>query len=61
MGRSQKLTITLPNSMIKQIDLERGDISRSRFILRLIEVSSRFKKEKVIQRKLNFAPSGVKL
>jgi hypothetical protein len=36
----QKFTtkgLSLPNEWIKRIDFERGDISRSRFLLRLVE------------------------
>ena len=29
--------LSLPNEWIKRIDLERGDISRSKFLLRLVE------------------------
>lgn len=35
--------ISLPNDIAKQIDELRGDVSRSRFILRLIEKELRYK------------------
>jgi metal-responsive CopG/Arc/MetJ family transcriptional regulator len=36
---------SLPTEMLKQIDYERGDISRSRFILRLLETAYGVKKK----------------
>jgi metal-responsive CopG/Arc/MetJ family transcriptional regulator len=30
-------SINLPEKLVKKIDKERGDVSRSRFILRLLE------------------------
>jgi len=45
VDQSEKLTITLPNSVIKRIDIERGDVTRSRFFLRLIQGYYTFKEE----------------
>jgi hypothetical protein len=33
------ITITLPEKIVNKIDCERGDINRSRYILRLLEQS----------------------
>jgi hypothetical protein len=32
-----EVTYSLPKEIVKRIDAERGDVSRSRFVLRLIE------------------------
>jgi hypothetical protein len=32
-----KLGITIPKTMLRQLDTERGDVPRSTFILRLLE------------------------
>lgn len=32
-----KLGITLPKSIVQKIDIERGDVARSRYILRAIQ------------------------
>ena len=37
MDKTVKLGITLPKSIIQRIDKKRGDIPRSRYILRSIE------------------------
>jgi metal-responsive CopG/Arc/MetJ family transcriptional regulator len=37
MDKTVKLGITLPKSIIQKIDKKRGDIPRSRYILRSIE------------------------
>jgi metal-responsive CopG/Arc/MetJ family transcriptional regulator len=37
MDKTIKLGITLPKSLVQQIDRLRGDIPRSRYILRAIE------------------------
>lgn len=37
MLRYKSTGISLPSELLKKIDTERGDISRSRFLLRLIE------------------------
>jgi len=34
---SISVTLTLPESIIHRIDTDRGDVNRSRFILRLLE------------------------
>jgi metal-responsive CopG/Arc/MetJ family transcriptional regulator len=39
MQVSQSVGISIPVSLLKRIDSERGDISRSRFFLRMIEKS----------------------
>ncbi len=39
MQVSQSVGISLPVSLLKRIDSERGDIPRSRFFLRMIESS----------------------
>jgi metal-responsive CopG/Arc/MetJ family transcriptional regulator len=36
--------IYLPKEIVKKIDMERGDVNRSRYILRLIE-TGQYKKE----------------
>lgn len=38
MDKTVKLGITLPKSIIQRIDKKRGDIPRSRYILRSIEI-----------------------
>jgi hypothetical protein len=35
--RTRKIAITLPKSILQKIDNERGDIPRSRYILRAVE------------------------
>ena len=47
MDKTVKLGITLPKSIIQRIDKKRGDIPRSRYILRSIEsyLGSSSKKE----------------
>jgi hypothetical protein len=37
MKRCESTGLSLPSDLLRRIDLERGDISRSRFLLRLIE------------------------
>jgi metal-responsive CopG/Arc/MetJ family transcriptional regulator len=37
MKRYNSTGLSLPNELIRKIDSERGDVSRSRFLLRLIE------------------------
>jgi hypothetical protein len=37
MSESTSLGISLPRSLVKRIDEERGDIPRSRFVLRIVE------------------------
>jgi metal-responsive CopG/Arc/MetJ family transcriptional regulator len=37
--QKNKIGISLPENVIQEIDMRRGDIARSRFILRLIESS----------------------
>jgi metal-responsive CopG/Arc/MetJ family transcriptional regulator len=37
MDKTVKLGITLPKSIIQRIDKKRGDVPRSRYILRAIE------------------------
>ncbi len=39
MQVSQSVGISLPVSLLKRIDSERGDIPRSRFLLRLLQLS----------------------
>ncbi len=41
MKESIGIGISLPKKIMAQIDSERGDVSRSRFLLRLIETSER--------------------
>lgn len=50
MDKTIKLGITLPESIVQQIEKLRGDIPRSRYILRAIEnyVSGRHAKERNI-------------
>lgn len=38
--------ISLPENVIEKIDMQRGDVTRSRFILRLIESSLNLKEAK---------------
>ena len=51
--KTEKLGITLPKSIVQKIDKERGDIPRSRYILRAIEnyLSSSTATTKVKKRK----------
>ena len=37
MKRYQSTGLSLPAKLMQKIDIDRGDISRSRFLLRLIE------------------------
>ncbi|HZI70842.1 MAG TPA: hypothetical protein VFD60_06740 [Nitrososphaeraceae archaeon] len=37
MKRYQSTGLSLPVGLMQKIDLDRGDVSRSRFLLRLIE------------------------
>jgi metal-responsive CopG/Arc/MetJ family transcriptional regulator len=37
MKKYNSTGLSLPNELIEKIDSERGDVSRSRFLLRLIE------------------------
>jgi metal-responsive CopG/Arc/MetJ family transcriptional regulator len=46
IDRTEKLGITLPISLLKQIENKRGDIPRSTFIRRAVE--SYLKKQKVM-------------
>jgi metal-responsive CopG/Arc/MetJ family transcriptional regulator len=39
--------LSLPNELIQKIDVERGDISRSRFLLRIIEKAYNTNNKKV--------------
>lgn len=32
-----RVTMTIPSSMLRRLDRKRGDVSRSRYMLRLIE------------------------
>lgn len=41
--------ISLPNNIIERIDRERGDISRSRYILRKLQANSESKSNKILQ------------
>jgi len=34
---TQTVSMTLPKEVVKKIDISRGDISRSRYVLRIIE------------------------
>jgi metal-responsive CopG/Arc/MetJ family transcriptional regulator len=36
---TNRIGISLPESLIEKIDIQRGDINRSRFILRLLELA----------------------
>ena len=42
--RTRKIAITLPNSILWKIDRDRGDVPRSRYILRAIESYFQVKK-----------------
>ena len=46
VDRAEKLTITLPKYLVTRIDSERGDIPRSRYIFRFIELAWRLKNGK---------------
>lgn len=39
MTNARNVTLTLPNSMFREIEQKRGDVSRSRFVYRLLEAS----------------------
>ena len=43
---TNRIGITLPGDVIEKIDTQRGDIARSRYILRLIESSLKHKEVK---------------
>ena len=43
---TNRIGITLPGDVIAEIDIKRGDIARSRYILRLIETSLKNKEVK---------------
>ena len=44
----KEVSISLPKKILEKIDSDRGDVSRSRYILRLIEPG--FKTEEVIKK-----------
>jgi hypothetical protein len=37
MSNTVSITLTLPGEVVHRIDRERGDVNRSRYLLRLIE------------------------
>lgn len=37
MKKNSPMGLSIPNELIQRIDSERGDVSRSRFLLRLIQ------------------------
>jgi metal-responsive CopG/Arc/MetJ family transcriptional regulator len=53
LQRSKGVGISLPKELMAQIDSERGDISRSRFLLRLIEGSAGKRKDVTENDQLN--------
>ena len=44
----EKIGVSLPENIFNKIESERGDVSRSRFILRLLELGFKTKEEKAI-------------
>lgn len=45
MQKSKSTGISLPADIMNKIDTERGDVSRSRFLLRLVEQAYREKEK----------------
>jgi hypothetical protein len=39
MSNTVSVTLTLPEEIVHRIDRERGDVNRSRYLLRLIEIA----------------------
>ena len=39
INQKKRTSVSIPRSLILEIDLERGDVSRSRFLLRILEKS----------------------
>jgi metal-responsive CopG/Arc/MetJ family transcriptional regulator len=39
INRNKRTSVSIPRSLILEIDRERGDVSRSRFLLRILEKS----------------------
>lgn len=48
LNKNIPISLSLPMSVIKMIDRERSDISRSRYILRLIEIARKPDKNRMI-------------
>jgi hypothetical protein len=42
MSNTVSITLTLPEEIVHRIDRERGDVNRSRYLLRLIETGYRY-------------------
>ena len=50
MQNSVAVSISLPTKLMKKIDVERGDVPRSRYVLRILEKQYTFDGKKVIER-----------
>lgn len=46
MEHCKSTGLSLPGEIMQKIDSERGDVSRSRFLLRLIEAGYRYRENK---------------
>jgi hypothetical protein len=46
MTNTVSITLTLPEEVVHRIDRERGDVNRSRYLLRLIETGYRCNQKK---------------
>ena len=44
MQKSKGIGISLPKEFMQKIDVERGDVPRSRYVLRILEKQYRFRK-----------------
>jgi hypothetical protein len=48
MQRSKGIGISLPKEFMQKIDVDRGDISRSKYVLRILEKQYAFEEKKVM-------------
>ena len=50
MQKCKPIGISLPKEFMQKIDVERGDVPRSRYVLRILEKQYTFDGKKVIER-----------
>lgn len=53
MKRYQSTGLSLPAELMQKIDFDRGDVSRSRFLLRLIEIAYKGKQQWTEAKQIN--------
>ena len=53
MENNKTVSLSIPKEVLNQIDTDRGDITRSKFILRLIESKNTLGKQQQIPEKLH--------